>query len=143
MIVYLYNTEDDNNVLEKNLTDEKVYNNIRLKTPVDIIRPSLIIESDEFLLYNYAYIPEFKRYYFIENITNQSNKRYLLDLKVDVLMSFKNDILNAKGLILEDKNGNKFIDRNKETELRKEFYIFESDREIELEDTIILNVFGR
>lgn len=143
MIVYLYNTEDDNNVLEKNLTDEKVYNNIRLKTPVDIIRPSLIIESDEFLLYNYAYIPEFKRYYFIENITNQSNKRYLLDLKVDVLMSFKDDILNAKGLILEDKNGNKFIDRNKETELRKEFYIFESDREIELEDTIILNVFGR
>lgn len=143
MIVYLYNTEDDNNVLEKNLTDEKVYNNIRLKTPVDIIRPSLIIESDEFLLYNYAYIPEFKRYYFIENITNQSNKRYLLDLKVDVLMSFKNDILNAKGLILEDKNGNKFIDRNKETELRKEFYIFESDRKIELEDTIILNVFGR
>lgn len=143
MIVYLYNTKDDNNVLEKNLTDEKVYNNIRLKTPVDIIRPSLIIESDEFLLYNYAYIPEFKRYYFIEKITNQSNKRYLLDLKVDVLMSFKNDILNAKGLILEDKNGNKFIDRNKETELRKEFYIFESDKEIELEDTIILNVFGR
>lgn len=143
MIVYLYNTENDNNVLEKNLANEKVYNNIRLKTPVDIIRPSLIIESDEFLLYNYAYIPEFKRYYFIENITIQSNKRYLLDLKIDVLMSFKNDILNAKGLILEDKNGNKFIDRNKETELRKEFYIFESDREIELEDTIILNVFGR
>lgn len=142
MIVYLYNTKDDNNVLEKNLTDEKIYN-IRLKNPVDIIRPSLIIESDKILLYNYAYIPEFKRYYFIENISNQSNNRYLLDLKVDVLMSFKNDILNAKGLILEDKNGNKFIDRNKETELRKEFYIFESDREIEIKDIIILNVFGR
>jgi len=143
MIVYLYDTEDDNNVLEKTLTNKKRYDNIKLKTPIDIIRPFLIIESDIFLLYNYAYIPEFERYYFIENITNQSNKRYLLDLKVDVLMSFKDDILNAKGLITEDKDGNKYIDRNKETELRKEFYIYESDTELELEDSIILNVFGR
>ena len=143
MDMYLYNTLDDNNILNKTLTDEKHILEIRLKQPVDIINPSIILRNDGFLLYNYAYIPEFERYYFIENITNKTKDTFEILLKVDVLQSFKDDILTSKGIITNDNIGNKYLDVGKDTELRKNFNIYESDIVLDLDHTIILNVYGR
>lgn len=145
MDIYLYNTDDDNNVLNKTLYNEKYIEEIRLKNNVDIMTPSILLQSDIFLLYNYAYIPEFERYYYIENIINQSKNIYSLQLRVDVLMSFKNEILQSEGYIISDSVGNKYLDLDTNSELKKDFYIYNSDIELEptLEHTIILNIFGR
>lgn len=145
MDMYLYNTMDDNNILNKTLIDEKHILEIRLKQPVDIINPNIILRNDGFLLYNYAYIPEFQRYYFIENITNKNKDTFEILLKVDVLMSFKDDILLSKGYIVNDSLGNKYLDLDTNNEMNKDFYIYNSDKELEptLEHTIILNIFGR
>lgn len=48
---------------------------------------------------NYAYIPEFRRYYFISDIVVLYNNIYQISMQCDVLMSFKEEIKNLSGLI--------------------------------------------
>lgn len=63
--------------------------------------------------YNYMYIPEFGRYYFIDDFVNKSEKIWEIHASVDVLFSFKNDILNTSAIIdkqeIEDK-ANLYLD---------------------------------
>lgn len=54
--------------------------------------------------YNYMYISEFDRYYFITDIINVSNNRWIIKAHVDVLHSFKNDILNSECIIEKIEN---------------------------------------
>ena len=48
---------------------------------------------------NYIYIPEFKRYYYVKDITSYNNYMYMLTLDCDPLMSFKDYIYKQKALI--------------------------------------------
>ena len=41
---------------------------------------------------NYLWIPQFDRYYFIDDITSVTNTLWRIDCSVDVLMSFKKDL---------------------------------------------------
>lgn len=58
------------------------------------------ISNDVSLYYsNYVYIPEFKRYYYINDIIVVTNALIQINTDVDVLMSFKDDILNLDAFI--------------------------------------------
>lgn len=138
MDIYLYNTADDDNVLNKTLTDELLISNVKLKSPVNINNPILTLSNKivyddgygggwtyETKDYNYAYIPAFGRYYFIENVTLQSNNINVLTLKVDVLKTYENEILNS------------------DLYVEKEIYhVIESDKTLEQEFNKILIVRG-
>ena len=54
--------------------------------------------------YNYMYISEFNRYYFIDDIKLLGNNRWLISGSVDVLYSFMNDILNTTVIIDKSEN---------------------------------------
>lgn len=54
--------------------------------------------------YNYCYIPKLNKYYFINNLSIVNNNVILLSLKVDVLMSYKNILLETKARIKECDN---------------------------------------
>lgn len=96
MDIYLYITVDDDNVLNKTLTDELLISNVKLKSPVNINNPVLTLSAKHNIKnYNYAYIPEFGKYYFIEDITLQSNNINVITLRVDVLKTYEEDILNS------------------------------------------------
>lgn len=135
MDIYLYNTVDDDNVLNKTLTDELIISDVKLKNPVNINNPILSLSSKivyddgygEVLTkdYNYAYIPTFERYYFIENITLQSNNINVLTLKVDVLKTYENEVLNSDLYVEKEIN-----------------HIIESDKTLEQEFNKILIVRG-
>ena len=56
------------------------------------------IKSD-ILSSNYVYIPDFNRYYFINDITSVRQNLWRLSLHVDVLMSYKNEINNTNAFI--------------------------------------------
>lgn len=49
--------------------------------------------------YNYMYIEEFRRYYFIDEIISVRNGLWTIMATVDVLMSFKKDILESSVII--------------------------------------------
>lgn len=60
-------------------------------TPSDIIAPIVEISANDLTGYNYAYIPAFHRYYFIEGITFDSGL-WRLALQCDVLATYKTTI---------------------------------------------------
>ena len=49
--------------------------------------------SDAVPIFNYAYIPEFHRYYFITDSVSVKNRLYMLTMRSDPLMSFKDESL--------------------------------------------------
>lgn len=67
---------------------------------INVISPQIILKADNGVLSkNYAYIPDFGRYYFVHNTEIAPNGMYTLSLVEDVLMSFKADILNCEVLL--------------------------------------------
>ena len=70
-----------------------------LKTETSIIRPEIFIEMENPSGYNYAYIPEFNRYYFINDITSVNNDLWRISMNVDVLESFKDEILSQNCIV--------------------------------------------
>lgn len=69
------------------------------------------ISNDVSLYYaNYVYIPEFKRYYYINDIIVVTNALIQINTDVDVLMSFKDDILNLDAFVARNEfNFNQFV----------------------------------
>ena len=100
MILILYKTDDSPNTINKTLSDSLELN-INLKKDTDIINPELVLKGD-FRGFNYAYIPELNRYYFINSMEQLNFILVKLYLECDVLETYKNDILNSSGIIKRD-----------------------------------------
>ena len=90
MNISLYKTNSEKNVVYKTLTNEVSFADVTFKNPTELLNPvitlSTVIDVES---YNYCYIPEFNRYYYISNIVSVVNGLWSLNLSVDVLMSFK------------------------------------------------------
>lgn len=97
MQLKLYKSLDEKNRIRKTLTCELALNGA-LRDNSSVIKPTILIQTDP-LDYNYAYIPEFGRYYYITNITAFRKNAWLIDLKCDVLMSYADDIYKLRALI--------------------------------------------
>lgn len=97
--VTLYNTSSDNEKINKSLGTGTAFD-IVLKEQTDAFRPSFRIASSSNLSgYNYAYIPHYGRYYFIESVEATPNGYWVITCRCDVLMSFKDAILALSGTV--------------------------------------------
>lgn len=77
-----------------------VRNNVSLSTPiVDIEEDHGGLVDDNIYEYNYAYIFSFNRYYFVDDI-RYNNPTWTFYLTVDVLASYKEDIINTRQYVL-------------------------------------------
>lgn len=100
MDITLYSTGSEYERITKNLSSGlTLTGNIRGDS--SITNPSFLIEHQNPSQYNYCYIPEFGRYYFITDIISYRTNIWRLECSVDVLMSFKTEILNLE-VIVED-----------------------------------------
>lgn len=108
--VSLFKTNSENNRLTKTLTNEKQLTGT-LKEQTSILNPSIVISSDENIsTYNYAYISEFGRYYYITDIVSARNGLWRVQLRCDVLMSYKDEIKNVTGVVVrQESNPNKLL----------------------------------
>ena len=70
-----------------------------LRNESNVVTPSIIINIDNPTIYNYAYIEDFGRYYFITDYISLRSGIWQIILKSDVLMSFKDSILASSVLI--------------------------------------------
>ncbi len=100
MEITLYTNNSEKNKLEKNLVNAKEFSG-NLREESSIVNPSVLIQTENPSGFNYAYIPEFKRYYFIIDAVSVRTNIWRLSLHTDVLMSFK-DELKATSVILSD-----------------------------------------
>ena len=141
MIISLYNTNDSEIVLEKTLSNKVDYN-IKMKDRASILTPTIVLKSDVLINSNYAFIPSFNRYYYIENIEVFPNDIYNLTLKCDVLMSFKDDILNSNANIINQTEYNKYYNFNYASEVKKEVDIYNSNVTFSDDKSTILCTIG-
>lgn len=104
MKMYLYNVNDAENVINKNLVNGLEID-INLKASVDLANPEIVLNGD-FRGYNYAHLPDLNRYYFIDQIEQLNLKLIKLSLSCDVLETYKADILNSNARFKRNiKNG--------------------------------------
>ena len=123
MTITLYKTTDENNVVYKTLNNERNFPDCVLKENTSVITPIIFIQSDLNLsTYNYCHIPEFSRYYYITNISSVRNGLWQINLKVDVLMTYKSNFNNFNMIIKRiEKDGiNRYINDNENVVLSKQ-----------------------
>ena len=142
MLLKLYNTNSETNRINKVLTDETEFD-VRLKDKSSVVNPVLLLKSETYINFNYAYIPKFQRYYFVDDISVYPNKMYILTLRCDVLTSFKDDILKSYARIVEQTNSNAYYDSNLKSEVRKEVDTYMSNVSFDLTaDSFVLVTIG-
>lgn len=105
MNIVLYKNVSDSKVVSKDIT---LINTLTgtLREQCSIVNPIIKIEgltSEQAKVCNYAYIEDFGRYYYINDITYDGNL-FVLTLHCDVLMSFKTDFKKLDGVISRQEN---------------------------------------
>lgn len=103
MNITLYVNKSEKNKIGKNLINDFSLSGT-LRDATNIINPIILVELNEISNYNYCYIPNFNRYYFITDITVIRTGLYAISLLVDVLESFKTDIENLSVILLNTQN---------------------------------------
>ena len=103
--VSLYNSSAEPNVVDKtpHITSAGSLSGT-FRGEVSVTNPSITFYFKGVPTFNYVYIQKFSRYYYVTAITNISNNLWRADLKCDVLMSFKNQILNLYCVIARQEN---------------------------------------
>lgn len=97
-----------------NMSDTKTVNkNIELLTELDgqfkeqssILEPHIIIKNIESAVKcNYVYISTFKRYYYVKNQIVLNSQLVQLNLKVDVLKTYADNIKKLTAFVLRQEN---------------------------------------
>ena len=101
MQVVLYVNKSDKRKLEKELI-EVANIDCKIKDDCSILNPTLIIKIDS-VDYNYVYIPEFNRYYYIDDIITLNSRLKEISCSVDVRQSYREQLRNTSAIIARNE----------------------------------------
>jgi len=143
MKVILYNNQSDKATVGKVLNDPIEYD-VKLKGDGDVISPFFLLKDSGIIGKNYCYIEDFKRYYYIEEIQKIANDIVRIQLKVDVLKTYENQIRGSYGVIIRSMDYNKYYDGGDNlVEIRRNSKVYESNKTISDDgDYIIVTIGG-
>lgn len=99
LTVTLYNNGSPVEKIGKTLTNGSDFSCL-LKDATSILRPTIEVSSSSNLSsFNYMYISDFGRYYFIDDIVSTHNNRWEISAHVDVLETYATEILNNSAVV--------------------------------------------
>lgn len=111
MELNLYTNNSADNVVTKNITSLITLNGT-LRENCSITDPVITVENINNAIAavcNYAFIPQFARYYFVRNIT-LSGKLWIISMHVDVLASFQTDLKELNAIVIrQEKKYNTYL----------------------------------
>ena len=138
----LFKNSSENNDVSKTLTDEhKVTGYSRVV--VDMLNPVIELAGIEVNSYNYCYVQELNRYYYIENINISPNGVYRLSMRIDVLMTYRDDIMASHGLITKNREYNPYTgDVDVESRYTLEKHEFENGFDFSNGDFVLVTMRG-
>ena len=107
MKIQLCKMTQERNKVTKNFTADAEFTGT-LRDGTDVVNPSIMIETsvNSICGYNYAYIPAFKRYYFINNVSSYRNSLSVISMTVDVLKTYQSTILNSTAILTRSSDPN-------------------------------------
>ena len=113
MDIDLYTTDSAKNVLNKKLTKVKTIDGTILEYDQNVNNLRISLYSSD--IFNYVYIPDFKRYYFVNDVSISENGIKIYDLACDLLMTFadivKQSIIKLDGNSITINQSSTQIDR--------------------------------
>lgn len=80
-----------------------------LRQTFDVLRPTVTLRKQPRPTFNYCYIPDLGRYYFVDRVSFEGNNAYELALRIDVLKTYESEILAATGRVSESDNPDPYI----------------------------------
>lgn len=104
-VIVLYQNSAERNRVDKTsyLTKIKTISGA-VRDVTSIVNISILIEYDTVPNFNYCYLPAFRRYYYITDVSTVNKNLWELSLSCDVLMSYKEAIKNCNGFIERNEN---------------------------------------
>lgn len=108
---FYYNASDARKINKTLIYGETFEGQVR--DEVSVMNPIILFEKEDVLRYNYAYIPFLQRYYDIVERRNYRDGLWEVSFNVDVLMSFRGDILNLTAVVDKQASpiiGDEYID---------------------------------
>ena len=106
MNITLCVNNSEKNKLSKSLSNMNVFSGT-LKDETSITTPVITMAIENPTGFNYAYIPEFGRYYFIRDMVSIRTGLWRISMQVDVLQSFKNEIRRCSVILSDTENTGK------------------------------------
>lgn len=140
MQVDFYTTTDNANTVNKTLKLNKSIN-IIFRQAVDEAKPFIIMNKDNLKGSNYIGITTFNRYYFITNIENYTANLVRIDLTCDLLMTYKDVILNSPVLITATEKPS-YLSTNLPTTQTISKRVVKSDITLNKDSSLILTTIG-
>lgn len=102
MRIYLYTNNSEPIKVYKRLTNQTTIEG-EFRDSVSILNPTIVIESQTIPQFNYCYIPDLNRYYYINNIDIYRKDVYILYCSVDVLMTYIDSIYNQYAYVTRNQ----------------------------------------
>ena len=140
MQVEFYHTADNANTVNKTLNLIKTIN-IVFRQAVNEQTPFIIMNKDNLIGVNYIHIPNFNRYYFISSVDNYTANLVRINLVTDLLMTYKDEILNTPVLITATEKPS-YFSSNLPTQTKTIKRVVKSDITLNKENSLILTTIG-
>lgn len=103
MNIEFYTIQDDARKIVKTLGTATTVSGT-LRAECSMLNPIIEFEFAGAPEFNYVYIPDFNRYYYITNIESTYNGLWRIHMHVDVLMSWKDELLNTTMIANRQEN---------------------------------------
>ena len=132
--------EDSTNTINKEINIVKSVE-LKLRGSLDIVTPELILVGSEFESdYNYLIING--RNYFINEIVSLGNNRYKYFLEMDVVETYKDNILNSDSRFRRNLKTGDYVSNGFDESTIKKISLHESDKSLVSGSTMILTTIG-
>lgn len=141
MLVKTYNNLSPKNTINKEIEEVGTID-IKFKDRTNISKPILVTSGIIEIDFDYIYIDKFKRFYFVGDVEVVPNRIKIINLECDVLMTYKDDILNTKAIVKRQTKFNDYYNSGFSSEVTKEVDLYKSDVKVEDEKSNILVTIG-
>lgn len=144
MNLNLYTTESAKNVIGKTLNNETTLT-INLRRDFDLMRPSFKLklppEINPFAI-NYIGLPDFSRYYFVDEVNSVNADIWEFVCSVDVLETYKTEILASNAKFRRNLKTGDYLTTNLEFTTNSTVTNYESNAGFDGESSMILTSVG-
>lgn len=102
----LYKFNGDSRKVDKSLTLVHQFHSAEIVNDLDLIDPTIILDLNGYidLGFNYLFITELGRYYFVKKITLLDNGFVQISCHVDVLKTYSADILRSEQYVVRQQH---------------------------------------
>lgn len=140
MQIEIFENLSSDNTINKELVSLGLLN-IGLRSDFNLTSPELVLKG-EFANCNYIEFIGLGRFYFVDRIENMGSNFYKLFLRVDVLETYKSEILASKARFRRQIKTGDYLNATLDFLVNAEVETIESDKGFSGEKTLILTTVG-